>query len=162
MKTFVVAVCVVVVMAATACGRSGLECAHRGASGETLPEMLDQLAADPAVYSFELASVTPFAWDTVYVFDAYDTPDLIKRSTGVEYSPGVLDSSVPEGSQVLVFVRDGDAVCSFEQTASGGQDSWMIGGLSSPWKSGIPARDSRLLVERTTGYATVFSRSASE
>jgi hypothetical protein len=56
-----------------------------------------------------LTELTPFAWDTVYVFAPYTSRERMTRVMALDFAG--LRETVSEGMQQAVFVRQGQVVC---------------------------------------------------
>lgn len=65
--------------------------------------------ACPNAGTIALTELTPFAWDTVYVFAPYTSREEMTRVMGLDFAG--LRETVNEGMQQAVFVRQGQVVC---------------------------------------------------
>lgn len=60
---------------------------------------------------FVLSEVTPFEWDRVHVFGGYTSTQRMEASLGLRWrAGGIFGVGLMEGSNFLVFVRDGQVV----------------------------------------------------
>lgn len=105
----------------------------------------------PIVFS----EMTPFAWDKVYFFGPYTSRAQIEQAIGFSW-PGADDSAIQgsKGSSLIVFVKDGRVVESFDQSRGLGDFS----GIETP--NGLTPDQARFIIERRAPDGWEFMRLA--
>jgi hypothetical protein len=93
----------------------------------------------------KLSTLTPFAWDTAFVFHPYTAPEAIDRKLGFRWSASVKgELEYSDSFELLVFVKNG-RVAQYARVPRSLCD-WALNG-----RNGIPPEVAVFLVERRGG-----------
>lgn len=128
-----------------------------GTSAGSLQATLDGIVGGGASDRIALTEAVPGDWDRVYVFPEKTDAAGVQRLTGLEYAgsaEGDGPSRVPEGSQLLVFVREGEALCHepVSLPGAGGGVGWAFSGPIFQLH-GIARSDAAFRIVRGDGVA---------
>ena len=96
----------------------------------------------------DLTELADFDWDRVYCFDCYSGQGEIEKRLGFKW-PGLGGSEIEmsEGVTLIVFVKDGRVVRSFDQPRNAGD----FGGIDNP--GGLSRSEARFVVSRKDGHS---------
>jgi len=118
-----------------------------GLRRDSVSQRIAQRVASDDGRPIDLAELTDFDWDRVYCFDCYSERSDIEKRLGFSW-PGLGGSGIEmsDGVTLIVFVKDGQVVRSFDQPRNKG-DFGRIDNPHGLWKS-----DARFVVSREGGH----------